>query len=367
MRIGIDARLIHYQQAGISRYTLQLIEALARCDSDDEFYILQSFKSKKPILDRPSFVRKPLFTPSHHPLEQITLPIELSTKGLDVLHSPDFIPPFRRNCRSVITIHDLAFLLYPHVLTKESARYYGQIDEAVRSTDAVIAVSQATKRDIIRLVGCPEHKIRVIYEAASPFFRSIRSPELRERVRQRFGIESPFILCQGTIEPRKNIPMLLRALRQLLDDYHPQVKLVLSGAKGWLFDDVFDVVQELQLVDDVIFTGRVSNEELLWLYNAAELLVAPSIYEGFGLIPLEAMACGTPVVVSNVSSLPEVVSDAGLLVDPNSVEELVVAMWRLLTDSELISSLREKGIRRAAHFSWEKAARETLDLYHSLA
>ncbi|MGI5917744.1 MAG: glycosyltransferase family 4 protein [Anaerolineae bacterium] len=367
MRIGIDARLIHYQQAGISRYTLQLIEALARCDSDDEFYILQSFRSKKPILDRPNFVRKQLFTPSHHPLEQLTLPIELSTKGLDVLHSPDFIPPFRRNCRSVITIHDLAFLLYPHVLTKDSARYYGQIDEAVRSTDAVIAVSQATKNDIIRLVGGPEHKIRVIYEAASPIFRPMRSPALTRRVQERFGIDTPFVLCVGTIEPRKNVPMLLRAFRQLLDDYHPTVKLALAGQKGWLYDEVFQLITDLNLADDVLFLGRVSTEELLWLYNAAELLVTPSIYEGFGLTPLEAMACGTPVVVSNVSSLPEVVSDAGLLVDPNSPDELTIAMWRLLSDRELHHSLSEKGLRRAAYFSWDKAARETLDLYHSLA
>jgi len=367
MRIGIDARLAYFRQAGISRYTLQLIEGLARCDSDDEFVILQSIKSKEPILDRPNFAVRRLITPSHHRLEQVTLPFEIAMKGLDVLHSPDFIPPFRRRCQSVITIHDLVFILYPHFLTKDAARYYGQIDEAVRRTDAIIAVSQATKQDIVRLLGVPEHKITVIYEAASSIFKPMRSNDLVQRVRGRFGLRSDFILFVSTIEPRKNLSTLLKAYRQLLNDYRPDTKLVIAGEKGWLYEEVFQLVTELKLVDDVVFLGRVSTEELLWLYNTAEVLVAPSIYEGFGLTPLEAMACGTPVVVSNVSSLPEIVGDAGLLFNPYEVDELTVAIWRLLNDSELRASLAEKGIKRAANFSWDKAAQETLKLYRSLA
>ncbi|NLG49866.1 MAG: glycosyltransferase family 4 protein [Chloroflexi bacterium] len=367
MRIGIDARLTHYRQAGISQYILQLIEGLARCEAQDEFTILQSYKSREPILSNSNFAVRRLLTPSHHRFEQFTLPLELSTMGLDVLHSPDSIPPFRRNCRSVITIHDLAFLLYPHLLTKDSARYYSQIDQAVQHTDAIIAVSQATKNDIVRLLGVSEHKITVIYEAASPIYRPIRSPELSQRVRGRFGIPGDFVLFMSTIEPRKNVPNLLRAFRQLLNDYHLDIKLVLAGEKGWLFEDVFRLMSELDLLEDVIFLGRVSSEELLWLYNTAQLLVAPSIYEGFGLTPLEAMACGTPVVVSNVSSFPEVVGDAGILVDPNNVDEITVGMWRALSDSKLRECLIEKGLKRAATFSWDKAAAETLELYHSLA
>jgi len=366
MRIGIDARITHYRHAGISQYVIQLIEALARQDTDDEFVILQHFRSREPILERPNFVVRRLITPSHHRLEQLTLPIEVSARGLDVLHSPDFIPPFRANCRSVITIHDLVFMLYPHFLTKESARYYGQIDQAVRRADAIIAVSQATKTDVMRLLGVPEHKITVIYEAASPIYRPLDMPDIKDRVRARFGIPGDFILFVSTIEPRKNVPTLLRAFRQLLDSYRAPVKLVLAGERGWLFEDVFTLVRELDLVNDCVFLGRVSSEELLWLYNAAQVLVAPSIYEGFGLTPLEAMACGTPVIVSNVSSLPEVVADAGLKVDPTDVEELTVAIWRILSDCELRASLREKGLKRAAVFSWDKAARETLAVYHGL-
>jgi glycosyltransferase involved in cell wall biosynthesis len=366
MRIGIDARMTHYRQAGISQYTLGLIEGLARCNTDDEFVILQSRKSTEPILERPGFSTRRLLTPSHHRLEQLALPLEISPLRLDVLHSPDFIPPFRRNCRSVITVHDLVFVMYPDLLTKQSARYYGQIDEAVRDSDAIIAVSQATKMDVIRLLGVSEKKITVIYESASPIFRPLNKEEVAERVRARFGLSDDFILFVSTIEPRKNVPNLLRAFRLLLDNYHPQAKLVLVGEKGWLFEDVFELADTLKLNEDALFLGRVTTEELLWLYNSAQALVQPSLYEGFGLPPLEAMACGTPVVTSNVSALPEVVGDAGVLVDPHDVDALAVAIWRILGDEQLRASLIEKGFRRAAVFSWDKAAQETLSLYHSL-
>ena len=287
--------------------------------------------------------------------------------GLDVLHSPDFLPPFRRNCRSIITIHDLAFLLYPHFLTKDSARYYGQIDEAVRRTDAIIAVSEATKDDIVRLLGVPESRVTVVYEAASSVFRPIDKQQAGSHVRERFGVRGDYAFFISTIEPRKNVPTLLKAFRKLLNDYRLDLQLVLAGEKGWLYDEVFQLVTDLDLVDHVVFAGRVSTSELVSLYNAAQVLVAPSIYEGFGLTPLEAMACGTPAIVSNVSSLPEVVGDAGLLVDPYDVEQLAVAMWRAVTDSELRKSLITKGLKRASFFSWDRAARETLELYHRLA
>lgn len=367
MRIGIDARLVDYRQAGIARYTMQLIQGLAECGASDEFIILQSWRRRQPLAPYAGFTPRRLLTPPHHTLEQITLPLEISPLRLDVLHSPDFIPPFRRNCRSVITIHDLNFVLYPHFLTKSAARYYGQIDEAVRHSDAIIAVSQATKEDIVRLLGVPERKIRVIYEAASPVFRRLEDTDLMAKVQGRFGIRQDFILFVSTIEPRKNVSTLLRAYKRLRESYRVETMLVLAGERGWLYEEVFQLVGELGLQEQVLFLGRVSTEELVWLYNTARLLVAPSFYEGFGLTPLEAMACGTPVIASNTSSFPEVVGDAGLLVDPYEIEDLTVAMWRLLSDEDLRASLIEKGFKRVALFSWEKTARETLDLYHSLA
>jgi len=366
MRIGIDARLVHYSQAGIGQYILRLTEALAGIDHEDEFVLLQSRKDRTIIVNQANFRRRSLWTPSHHRLEQWVLPLEIFPLGLDVLHSPDFIPPFRRNCRSVITIHDLAFLLYPHFLTRESARYYGQIDQAVRHTDHIIAVSESTKGDIVRLLGVAEDRITVIHEAANPTYRPIDDPKALDEIRRKYEIVGDFILFVSTIEPRKNLPTLLRAYRQLLDGYRPGVKLAVAGERGWLFHEVFTLVEELDLGEHVVFLGLVPVKDLLLLYNAARLLVHPSFYEGFGLPPLEAMACGTPVVVSNVSSLPEVVGDAALLVDPNDVSGLTLAIWRVLSDEALRRKLIERGLERAKLFSWERAARETLALYHRL-
>ncbi len=366
MRIGIDARIVHYSRAGIGQYTRQLIQSLSEIAHEDEFLIFQSRKDRTTLVDRPNFRRWPLWTPSHHRLEQFTLPLEMALTDLDLLHSPDFIPPFRRHCKSVITIHDLAFLLFPNFLTRESARYYGQIDVAARHTDHIVAVSESTKRDIVRLVGASERKITVIYEAANPIYRPLEGVDAAGWVRGKYRIPGGFVLFVSTIEPKKNLPTLLQAFRQLSDTYHVKTKLVVVGEQGWLFEEVFKTVQKLKLDDDVIFLGRVPLEELLWLYNAAQVLVHPALYEGFGLTPLEAMACGTPVIVSNVSSLPEVVGDAGLLVDPKDAEGFAVAMWRVLRDPALRQELRQKGLCRARKFSWEKTARETLALYHRL-
>jgi len=367
MRVGIDARLVYYHPAGISRYCLQLMQALAEIDHEDQFVVFQSRRDTRQLVAQSNFQRRPVWTPSHHPLEQYFLSLELRFTPLDVLHSPDFIPPFRRRCRSIITIHDLVFLLYPQFLTKSSARYYGQIDQAVRHTDHIIAVSESTRRDIVRLLGVPEQMITVIYEAPRRFFHPLPEVDIRSRLQKRFGLEREFVLFVGTIEPRKNVPTLLSAFQQMLDHYHPEVDLVLAGAPGWLTDEVHGLVGRLGLTGRVHFLGRVSDEELVWLYNAARMLVLPSFYEGFGLPPLEAMACGAPVIVSNVSSLPEVVGDAGLLIDPANADELTVAMWRLLSDEPLRQELIAKGFKRAACFSWERAARETLDLYRRVA
>jgi glycosyltransferase involved in cell wall biosynthesis len=363
MRVGIDARLVYYSQAGIGQYILHLVDGLAKVDTQSEYVLLQSRKDDTTILEQPNFRRVSLWTPSHHRLERYALNVELMRLGLHVLHSPDFIPPHRPSCRSVITVHDLAFFVYPHFLTKESARYYGHIDQAVRWTDHIIAVSHSTKRDTVQHLGVPEDKITVVYEAASPIFRPVDKALAREQVRNQHGVDAPFILFVSTIEPRKNVPTLIRAVWQLLECYKEDVHLVLAGGKGWLFEDAFAVVEELRMDERVHFVGRVSSEELLYLYNAAEMLAHPAFYEGFGLPPLEAMACGLPVVVSNVASLPEVVGDAGILIDPHEVDELTVAMWRVLNDSELHQEMQEKGVRQAARFSWERAARETIDLY----
>lgn len=366
MRIGIDARLVFYNRAGIGEYIVQLVEALATIEPEDQFVLLQSRKDKTTIINTNGFWRRSLWTPSHNRFEQPALGFEISRLKLDLLHSPDFIPPFRRNCRSVITIHDLAFLLYPHFLTKESARYYGQIDQAWRKTDHIIAVSEATKRDSIRMLGVPEKKITVIHEAANPVYRQLPQAEALHYTQQKYKFNRDYILFVSTIEPRKNLPGLLQAYRKLRDQYKRDELLVLVGAKGWLWEEVYETVDRLNLNDHVAFLGRVPLEDMVYLYNGARVLVHPSFYEGFGLTPLEAMRCGTPVIVSNTSALPEVVGDAALMIDPHDIDGLTVAMWRVLTEDELRRDLACKGLKRARQFSWEKAAKQTLEVYHKV-
>ena len=367
MRIGIDARLVYYNRAGIGEYIVQLAQALAHAkSSDDKIVLLQSRKDETSIVEGEGVCRKSLWTPSHNRFEQPALSFELSRLRLDILHSPDFIPPFRRNCASVITIHDLAFLLYPHFLTKESARYYGQIDQAWRRTDHIIAVSEATKQDSIKMLGVPEKKITVIHEAANPIYRPVPAAEAVNYVKDRYKLDKDYILFVSTIEPRKNLPGLLQSYRRLRDDYKRDELLVLAGANGWLWEEVYETVNRLNLEDHVAFLGRVPSEDLVYLYNAARLLVHPSFYEGFGLTPLEAITCGTPVIVSNTAALPEIVGDAGLLIDPHDIEGLTVAMMRLLTEENLRKDLIKKGFKRASIFSWEKAAKRTIEIYHKV-
>jgi glycosyltransferase involved in cell wall biosynthesis len=363
MRIGIDARLVYYTQAGIGNYTLRLTLALAESFPSDDFVLLQDIRDSTPHVSAPNVRVARTSVASHHRVEQLVLPIVADRLRADVFHSPDFIPPIRARSRSVITIHDLAFLIYPHFVTKDGARYYGQIDRAVRKAHQIIAVSESTKLDLINFLGVPEQKITVIYEAADPLFQAIDRSAARAHVQGQYGLRDEFILFVGTIEPRKNITGLLRAYRRLRDDYKLPHQLVLAGAPGWLYEEVFELVEGLNLGEHCRFLGRVDAEGLLNLYNSAACLVHPAFYEGFGLTPLEAMACGTPAIVSKVSSMPEVVGDAALMVDPRNDDEIAVAMWRVLTNSDLREELRTKGLQRARSFSWNKAAEQTMAVY----
>lgn len=364
MRIGIDARLMYHQPAGISKYTWKLANALSRIDRDNEYLVFQHRKHTEALINQANFKRETLYTPAHNRLEQPLLALELRRHHLDLLHSTDFIPPLRSAIPSVITVHDLGFLHWPHFLTKDSAAYYGQIDRAVRHAKHIIVPSQNTKQDLIGLLGVPGERVSVIYEAADGRYQPLPLVETRAAMRKKYGLPERFVLAVGTIEPRKNITGLLQSFHHLRTRYNVKdTALVLAGKKGWLYDEVGVKVAELGLTDSVIFTGRVTDEELHELYVAANVHVHPAFYEGFGLPPLEAMACGTPTVVSNTSSLPEVVGDAGLLVDPNNFEELAVALHRLLTNPELHAEMREKGLRRAQCFRWHTAALQTLEIY----
>jgi glycosyltransferase involved in cell wall biosynthesis len=372
IRIGVDARLMHHQPAGISRYTWHLLRALARMNDEDQFTIFQHRNHRSPLIEQENFRRATLYSPVHSWLEQLLLPLELLRFPLDLLHSTDFIPPLRSTIPTVITVHDLAFLHWPHFVTKVSAAYYGQIDRAVRHARHIIVPSESTKQDLGALLGVPSDKVSVIYEAADPIFAPAADPgaeaQARAYVRRQYGLPETFVLFVGTIEPRKNVSGLLEAFRHLLDKYSVEgVGLAIAGGRGWLYREVLAMIDSLKLRNSVHLLGRVPDEDLRRLYIAARCHVHPAHYEGFGLPPLEAMACGTPTIVSNVSSLPEVVGDAAILIDPKNWEEMAVAMNRLITDDALHAELRAKGLQRAKLFSWDLAAEKTMDVYRQVA
>jgi len=358
VRIGIDCRIAHYTRGGTAVYTRRLVEALFSLPEagGDSWLLLEAAASVQPVAPGAarSVRRRRLRTPSHHRWEQLALPLELAFEGLDVLHSPDYVPPFVRRCRSVITVHDLAFLRWPELVTAESRAYFnGQIGRAVRSADRIIAVSQATKRDLVELLDAPADGIDVVYEG--PGFDALSNAPAAV-------VETPedYVLFVGTLEPRKNLPRLIEAFAQVrLRGYGGA--LVIAGAPGWLAGPILEAIGQHS---DYVFNLTVDPTGLPQLYKKARLLALPSLYEGFGIPLLEAMVCGTPVLTSNVSSLPEVAGEAALLVDPASVDEIADAMWRLLTDEALRADLRAKGLARASEFSWQRAAKQTLDVYH---
>ncbi|MDX1687406.1 MAG: glycosyltransferase family 1 protein [Candidatus Promineifilaceae bacterium] len=371
MHIGIDARLPTYQMGGISQYVLNLLSALAegRVAHDGiEYTVFQSRKEARSYRPaHPDFRQAALWTPCHHRWERWLLGLELLRHDLDVMHSPDFIPPAFGARHRLITVHDLNFLYYPQYLTAESRRYYvGQIEWAVRVADHIMADSEHTRLDLIRRLDVPPGKVTTVYLAAGPIYERPVAPEAVESTLRRYDLSPGFVLFVGTLEPRKNIPMLLRAFAALRQDGGLGVPLVLVGGKGWLYDDIFQTIEALGLQGVVRHLQGVPDADLACLYQAAGVLALPSHYEGFGLPLLEAMHCGCPVVASNRASLPEVVGEAGLLLDPDDVDAWVEGLATALLDRERREAMISAGYEQARRFTWEKTAAATRRLYRKV-
>jgi glycosyltransferase involved in cell wall biosynthesis len=292
--------------------------------------------------------------------------MENRLKDLDIFHNPSqVITAFKFSQKYIITIYDITPNLYPETHTDIITfvhRYL--LPKALKTSDKVITISHHTKNDIIKHFKIPENKIKVIHLAANENYKPLNEKEIIN-IKQKYNLNYSFILYVGTLEPRKNIPTLLKALYKLKKQGIKH-KLAITGKKGWKYKSIFETIEKLNLQKDVIFTGYVPDEDLPALYNAADLFVYPSLYEGFGLPPLEAMQCGTPVITSNTSSLPEVVGDAGIMVNPYDVDELANNMYGVLTNDGLREELSKKGLERAKLFSWKKCAEEHLKVYEEV-
>ena len=308
---------------------------------------------------------------------RLPIPVEWFTGPVDIFHSTDFVLPPVRQARTILTVHDLTFMRLPECAEAGLRAYLNKVvPRSIERADLVLADSQSTKNDLIDLLGVSPDKIEVVYAGVERRFRSMEGEIALQRVKKRYGLDFPFILSLGTLEPRKNFTGLIEAyalMRGSRAGFHTGqgmadrgLKLVIAGGKGWLYDEIFARVEELGLTGKVIFPGFVADEDLPALYNLAELFVFPSLYEGFGLPPLEAMACGTPVVTSDRPSLPEVVGEGGLIVEATDSQELARAMEQVLTDENLRREMREKGLKQAEKFTWEAAAGKLLDMYGRL-
>lgn len=354
---------------GVGYYTQHLLTHLLQVDRENEYILLsnRAFQNGLASLDRARFSDQYRF-PVRSIWMQLFLPLALRDDPPDICHFTNFIAPVAAPSPFIITIHDMTLSLFPqfhslrnHIVTRSL------LPVVARKAKAIIAVSDSARRDIVRLLKVPEAKVRVIYEAAAPVFRPLLNEDLRPII-DRYHLDPAwqYILYVGTIEPRKNLVRLIDAFYQIRREGLP-ARLLIVGNRGLKAKDVFRQVKKLGLEDEVQFAGYVPLDDLVGLYNLSHVLAFPSIYEGFGLPVIEAMACGLPVVTSRSSSLLEIVDGTGLTVDPMSTEEIAAAIRCVLVDQDLALRLHEHGIRRASDFSWDRTAKATLAVYREVA
>jgi len=398
LRIGIDYTAAVRQGAGIGRYTRELVRALAELDRGHDYVLFAAVRGAA-VSDSPTCwgggAANPnkLRTPARYsrqlskassfqmrsvPLSdralailwhRLRLPlwVELATGALDIFHSPDFVLPPVRRAKTMLTVHDLSFIRYPQCADANLRAYLNKVvPRSVHRADLVLADSQSTKDDLAELLDVDADKIEVVYPGVEERFHPIEDQSHLKEVRERYNLPPRFVLGLGTLQPRKNFTRLIEAfadLRFAISDLH----LVIAGGKGWLYEEIFATVERLGLEEKVVFPGFVADEHLPALYNLAGLFVFPSLYEGFGLPPLEALACGTPIVTSNASSLPEVVGEAGLMVKATDTDALAEAMQRVLEDNALREEMIARGMEQARKFTWQKTAAKLLSLYEAIS
>ena len=368
MRIAIDVRKLH--DFGIGTYVRNLVRWLARLDQTSEYVLL---------CRREDCARVEQLGPNFHPLpnrsanyslaEQCTVPLNLLRARADLFHAPHYVLPALTPCRSIVTIHDCIHLMFPQYLPGRLAHAGVRVAYRVAAFRAarVLTVSEASKRDILRFCAIPSDKVDVIYNAIDERFGQPPDEPQITRVRERYQLHDRFLLYSGNVMPHKNLERVIEAFARVRQRGSDQIKLLITGSEISRYATLRRAVHRHNLHKHVRFLGFLSPETLATLYHLADAFVFPSLYEGFGLPPLEAMASGTPVLTSNVSSLPEVVDDAALLVDPYDTEAIADGMQRILSDTSLRARLIDRGHVRAARFSWEESVKRVLTIYREVA
>jgi glycosyltransferase involved in cell wall biosynthesis len=361
MKIGIDLSITTRNQAGTAVYARNLINALKQLSTGDEYVEFQLASQRE--MGTPKNLKSRIGTLYHDILWiQLFLPIHSRLAKLDILHMPANVIPFYSPCPTVVSILDTTIFHFPKnfpAWQRLSSQFF--IPLSAKRANRIITISEQSKKDICLKFNVPNEKVTVTYLAASSQFRVQAAKEV-SKVKAKYDLQN-FILTVGTLEPRKNIKRLIQAFAKV-HPLFPSLNLVHAGPLGWMYENILLEVDKCGISNCVMFLGRVPIDDLVALYNAAEVFVYPSLYEGFGLPVLEAMSCGCPVVTSKTSSLPEIVGDAAILIDPINVDELAEAIQTILEDHELHRSLGSKGLERAKKFSWEKCAQETIYVYN---
>jgi glycosyltransferase involved in cell wall biosynthesis len=384
MHIGINAQLLsfgqNYRNSGVSRYIRYLLTELAKRPGEHQYTV---FVNGQDVIERlgthvtrhSQITYIPAAWSEARPAarvawEQFTLPSLLRQRHIDVLHSPVNVLPalLPSGCAGVVTLHDLAFLRFPEVLTRAKRLYHRTFTvRSLQHATKIISVSDSTKQDAHELIGIPLERIHTVYPCIHERFSNVFQKETIDNFRQKKGLAEGYILYLGTLEPRKNIITLIEAYAHLRQTRDIKEKLVLAGGKGWLYDAIFSRVHELGLETEVIFPGFVTDDEQVAWYQGASAFAYPSLYEGFGIPVAEALACGVPVVTSNVSSLPEAGAEIALCVDPHNVEAMSAAIYQALTDHKFREKCRNLAPSVLERFSAQVMTERTIAVYEQAA
>lgn len=391
MTIGIDIRVLARDtRTGVEEYVLNLFSRLFSVDESIQYKLFYNAyhkaELKYPWLNLPNVEVCDFRIPNRFLFINARYfgrpKIDQLLKGIDVYFNPHFfVAPLSSKVKKVITFHDLSFERHPEFFSwrkRAWQKFLMSAKKEAKKADKIIAVSQSTKQDLVSIYGIQPKKIEVIYSGVRSEIQNTKVNPLRQLadggqnykskfkvIKNKYNLPEKFILYFGTIEPRKNLIGLIKAFELLNTKYKIQntkYKLVIAGVRGWLYHDIFKTAQKSKYSQDIIFTGFVEEKDKPFLYNLAELFVYPSFFEGFGFPPLEAMACSLPTIVSHTSSLPEMVGDAAIMIDPYNIDELAWAMEMALSNNDLRERLKEKGLKRAKEFSWQRCAEKTLEI-----